>query len=446
MKKTFITTSILTLLISSVFAQDYLYDANGVYTDSRGFTIFENMTVENLDYSKKTYYVDGKIYENNTPSDYEHHALNGALTVIDSTIKNMNFSVSTFKVETPDYKKLNNLTISSKNNISIIENVVVSNSNFTFTDTVLQNTEDTPQIYLNAVLKNVSFANSMISSNSNSTGISIEGFAKDINFQNVTIINNNSTYAVKLSLVNNLTYENLAFESSNIDFRGATVNGNNLSINDINSIGEVKNLLDGNGEIHSYAEGDTTTNLGLVLNAGETFTIAKYEPKDGSTTFSLSDSGISAKLTTNSTINGGTIIFEDGETLQLSDGVKLEVSGDTVIDNGTIIFGENASITVSENSELVIADGTEFVLSEGVTVDSVLSTETGSTIVMAGYETDEEAQQAFGNMFVDESGKVVTFDTSNYNVIGGTAIPEPSTYAVIFGSLALGFVAYCRRK
>ncbi len=44
-------------------------------------------------------------------------------------------------------------------------------------------------------------------------------------------------------------------------------------------------------------------------------------------------------------------------------------------------------------------------------------------------------------------------DSNSYSLLGGTftytggtAVPEPSTYAMIFGVVALGFAAYRRRK
>ncbi len=516
MKKSFITTSILTLLVSSVLAQDwqyttsdgdgYSYDANGVYTDSRGFTVFsqEGLNVvnksnfENLSYINKNFSVDAsKDYLNCTPvykisQSYEFGGLNVGENV---SMKNCDFSGGVYEISSLFHSKPYAIQTSKT---SYLENVNFSNSTISY----IQKTEGTSSwgVGLYGVSSGLNFSGSnfLVETTSYSAGVfSIYGNTKDLNlsgsqitvtskadsmasgimFGPATIENlnvSNSKIDASMGIVevygttiNGIIAHNTQFvnletaeyaiclsSSSNLDFRGATVNvrgseeNTSFSISNISGEKAVSstNIIMGDGTIYSFANGDITTNLGLVLAEGETFTIAKYEPKDGATTFSLVDSGISAKLTTNSTINGGTIIFEDGETLQLSDGVKLEVSGDTVIDNGTIIFGENASITVSENSELVIADGTEFVLSEGTTVDSVLSTEAGSTIVMAGYETDEEAQQAFGNMFVDESGNVLTFDTSSYNVIGGPAIPEPSTYAIIFGALALGFVMYRRRK
>ncbi len=43
-------------------------------------------------------------------------------------------------------------------------------------------------------------------------------------------------------------------------------------------------------------------------------------------------------------------------------------------------------------------------------------------------------------------GEFLSFVASHFSEYGYAAVPEPSTYAIIFGALALGFVVYRRRK
>jgi hypothetical protein len=43
-------------------------------------------------------------------------------------------------------------------------------------------------------------------------------------------------------------------------------------------------------------------------------------------------------------------------------------------------------------------------------------------------------------------GEFLSFVVSHFSEYGYAAVPEPSTYAIIFGAIALGFVAYHRRK
>ena len=47
---------------------------------------------------------------------------------------------------------------------------------------------------------------------------------------------------------------------------------------------------------------------------------------------------------------------------------------------------------------------------------------------------------------VSYDGEYLSFVVSSFSSYGYAAVPEPSTYAAIFGVIALGFVAYRRRK
>ncbi|MBQ2722281.1 MAG: PEP-CTERM sorting domain-containing protein [Opitutales bacterium] len=52
----------------------------------------------------------------------------------------------------------------------------------------------------------------------------------------------------------------------------------------------------------------------------------------------------------------------------------------------------------------------------------------------------------FGNGSAEGGSLGFTASSATLNVTAAAVVPEPSTYAMIFGAIALGFVAYRRRK
>ncbi len=500
MKKTFIATSLLTLLASVAFAQDYSYDANGVYTDTRGFTVFDGLTLDNVKYSgiEKTSYANSS--NNGFPVYSKDSYVSSSLGIYNSSITNSNFSNSKYSV-TSEVKDTSSLYLSKD---SSLKDVDFSNSSFIIESVYPKNGSTLSSVIrLDGDVENVNFSNSTFKigsggspaivsingnvngldfSNSNfigsTAGVEIYSFAISFNgnIKNLNINNakfnayTNAIIAEYNGTIEGLSAHNVSFngmsdsyaiyvdEIKSADFRGATVNAYGtaetqlLSNANILSLEGVKNVIMGNGEIHSYSAEDASDwelskNLGLVLAEGETFKISKYEPKDGATTFALANSGISAKLTANSEIKGGTIIFDEGETLNIEQGITLSVSGNSVIDNGVINFAKGSSIVLEDGSTLTLSE-TEFILADGVDATSILTAGENSTIVMAGY-SNEEAESAFASMFKDSNGDTIKdLGTSfeNFNIVGGAAVPEPSTYAAIFGALALGFAIYRRRK
>lgn len=98
-------------------------------------------------------------------------------------------------------------------------------------------------------------------------------------------------------------------------------------------------------------------------------------------------------------------------------------------------------VTVSISDEFIISFAGEV---SGV--DDLLLIGDNSTIVMAGYKSDEEAQAAFIGLFKDSEGNNVDWSPDSVASFVTAAIPEPSTYAAIFGALTLAFAAYRRRN
>ena len=78
------------------------------------------------------------------------------------------------------------------------------------------------------------------------------------------------------------------------------------------------------------------------------------------------------------------------------------------------------------------------------------SFENGDVIFKKETVSEDAINAALSNMSLDGVANKLTYSSVNINGtdywVLNTVIPEPSTYAMIFGAIALGFVAYRRRK
>ncbi|MBO5254742.1 MAG: PEP-CTERM sorting domain-containing protein, partial [Opitutales bacterium] len=136
---------------------------------------------------------------------------------------------------------------------------------------------------------------------------------------------------------------------------------------------------------------------------------------------------------------------------------KIEISADSKVefanafDVETLVVEVPAITLFSTDAQVTLADGTTFDTltlvgdfeqnqinlntvfgdSAGVVL-SALEDKTALTVI------DSNGQEWATENLSSENG-ILSFEK-------GAAIPEPSTYAAIFGAIALGFVAYRRRK
>lgn len=445
--------------------EGYSYDSNGVYTDSRGFTAFSGLNLDAVNYSGMESNSVNTIHANRYPimnselglssgapsvlsiekssisnSDFtglkisgsSNYDLFGFYISADSSLTNVDFSGSTFNIESDANRTssflskgvLKDVNFSGSSfvgfsavegNVALsgtVENVNFSNSTFkgcldSFGGFELDGATITSVLNITCdSVKNLNLSGSTFNSWS---GISISPkteldtlVAQDVKFLNVY----SEMGAFAITQAGQVSLESMDFRGSTVTYLGST-EAKTLTIGDVGLM-NVKNSMFGDGVIYSYAGGDSSANLGLVLAEGDTFTIAAHE--------------VSAKLTVDSTLTGGTIDIKDGGLFELADGVTL-----TLTDQVNILFDANSA--VDSVSDLVL-------LGED------------STIVMAGYESNEAAQAAFISLFQDSEGNNVDWspDTVANFVVAGPAIPEPSTYATIFGALVLAFAAYRRRK
>ena len=194
-------------------------------------------------------------------------------------------------------------------------------------------------------------------------------------------------------------------------------------------------------------------------------------------------------------IANGTILIENGAKLQLED--RINVSNTKIILNGanSLNIGMNgaefnsqaqstinletpnktspASLTTTEfvfnaanelgsfafsqnNMLLAISFGENgsLVLGEDSTIDSFTGEFFNDASVLVKGEVlnqlrifDIENTDAFKNKFIAENGYDIYFvDNGDGSFFVNTVVPEPAEWAMIFGAIALGFVAYRKRS
>ena len=427
MKKTIITTSILALLASSLTFAATDITSGGTYT----YTDNADMGKILLNGAHKDSNPADIPQEIITNSDFSGSTFNAGnkpaiLMYSNTKLTNTSFKGTTFKTG-------NNYVIFVDGRWEdkvrpIVENVDFSGSTI--------ESDYRGLCFYMSDLNNVSFNGATISARADYPLFWISmSKASNFDFKNAVLTTaSGAAFTVSGNAGINPAYDTVV---SNFDYRGATINGELVSTKHINYSGsgdglhaEIRNCIMGDGTIVSidanWDKSQTSgtngfidhlmTKKGLILKEGETFVISKYETPIA--TFSTEGNDISVKLTKDSIVTGGEIVIEDGASLEISEGVTL---------------------TLTDTVEFVVADGVS-------DISQVLSLGENSTIVMAGC-TDDEAMSAFTNLFKTEDGSSLSFANSeSFTVIGGVAVPEPSTYAAIFGAIALGFVAYRRRK
>lgn len=143
------------------------------------------------------------------------------------------------------------------------------------------------------------------------------------------------------------------------------------------------------------------------------------------------------------------LVSETGGTIQ----VRLSLDGENLIYD-TINFSGSAKLLASEtkgNVTISFADDGSDALNSYISMlvrDADSEKSTWTKIISWTSAADENINFSADN-WTDENGDEYTFQTfndANGLYVAYVAVPEPSTYAVIFGVLALGFAIYRRRK
>ena len=220
--------------------------------------------------------------------------------------------------------------------------------------------------------------------------------------------------------------------SGNNDFTAADFRGSNMTLDRFKSTDTLKNTIMTDGTIQNFS----------MASAEDSFSIRKYVPLEGGEV-------ISAKIAQSASISGGAdLTLETGAYLEVVDGAVLTVedgSAITINTDGSTIF------EIGENSGLVFADGSVLKVNlEGVFTEpeeysfAFINANDSSTI--SGLDELRGGE----NFLLSLNGELFDGEWDYYmegNSFGiRMQVPEPATYAAIFGALALAFAAYRRRK
>ncbi len=140
---------------------------------------------------------------------------------------------------------------------------------------------------------------------------------------------------------------------------------------------------------------------------------------------SIDNDSYSADLSASSLTVSGTLslALSDAGTIELCD-VLFNTGSALVLDMSDIFGDFSLDITLADGSDL-----SSFTVYLDDNTTQIINLEEGVTALSSEYYSD---------LSVSLSGTTYT--------ISGTAVPEPSTYAMIFGVVALGFAYYRRRK
>ena len=221
---------------------------------------------------------------------------------------------------------------------------------------------------------------------------------------------------------------------TNVNFTGADLRGAEMSATAGSPI--YKNTIMVDGTIKNFS----------MISEEDTLKIHKYKPLD--------ENGImiSAKVSeADASISGGAkLTLEQGAFFEVANGKTLTVASDGLIQIDTDLSGSTI-FNVNSSSGLVFEDGA--VLTVNI-VDDIMTSD-AYTFAVISFEDDSRI--AGLNNFVKDETLFLTVNGKKFNGAWNYAVkgndlsisinvPEPATYAAIFGALALAFAAYRRRK
>ena len=232
-----------------------------------------------------------------------------------------------------------------------------------------------------------------------------------------------------------LNLQNTSFFASKIagtNFSNSDLRGADISVT--KGTATYKNTIMSDGVIKNFS----------MASADESLRIRKYTPAEGG-------ENISAKIAEDAMISGGAkLTLEQGAFFEVVNGKTLTVASDGLIQIDTDLSGSTI-FNVNSNSGLVFEDGAM------LTVNIVDDIMTSDAYTFAVISFEDDSCIAGLNNFVKDETLFLTVNGEKFNgawdytVKGNDLsisinVPEPATYAAIFGALALGFVAYRRRK
>lgn len=256
-----------------------------------------------------------------------------------------------------------------------------------------------------------------------------------------------------------ITIDNSTFKAGFIDMYGYTSSGAMPVINITNGSNftgsffreEEGYYFDGTdfvyGTITTSARGGTINVSGenTVFNVSEGFIQAETSASGQvyTTVLNISDGGkaningaldVSSVTIDNASVTADSIVVSADRDMTVTGASTVETDMLTVHEGSTLSLEEAVTLDIAMLEVILsseLAEGTEFDL------NNIFGDATG--IVLSGVENNVFIGDSEGNLFeaiISENGVITA----------GTPIPEPSTYAAIFGILALGIAAWRKRK
>ena len=296
----------------------------------------------------------------------------------------------------------------------MLDGITVSEANFANIDFRGVSLKNTTFSYMN--LSNANF------SNANLSGAKISWFDQSA-----------SRYAEVYSLKNavffnaDLTNAELSYGIlENVDFRGA-----NMTNTKIGESVSYKNTIMSDGVIKNF-KADPASDI----------YIRKYTPVENGEI-------ISAKIAEeDATLNGSRLMLGQGAFFEITNGKTLTNSSEIQIDTD---LGGSTIFKVDGNAGLTFEHGAKLT----VNLIGDISEEDAYTFTAMTFEDDAriaglEDLLKDENLFLTVLGKKFNgswdYAIKDNNLLISINVPEPATYAAIFGALALAFAAYRRRK
>ncbi len=260
----------------------------------------------------------------------------------------------------------------------------------------------------------------------------------DVNFSNANL----SAANFEATTLRNLDFTGANMMSANlywasmeggVDFTRADLRGANME--HIMGSYTVKNTIMSDGVIQNFS----------MNSSADSFSIRKYTP--------LTEDGeaISAKIAQNASIMGGAeLTLETGACLEVVDGAVLSLeNGSSIMVNTDV--DASTLFEIDENSGLVFEAGAVLEINLDETIRA-LDTYTFSVITwqenssIAGLDSLVKGETLLLSINGERFSGNWDYVLSNNQLAVSLQIPEPSTYAAIFGVLAIAFAVYSRRR
>lgn len=159
------------------------------------------------------------------------------------------------------------------------------------------------------------------------------------------------------------------------------------------------------------------------------------------TAYTLSGSGTGhITFTGNTSFKGTSLIVQNSATLSVLDNSTVDLDS---LNATNLIISNDVQITVSSATALKVNNLT-LLLDDLEPLDfaDIFKTDDETSIVFSAVSTDITVMDRTGRSY---DNVLFAYDDSG-NITGIAAVPEPSTYAALFGAIAFAFAAYRRRK